>query len=196
MNYLIHFLLAGGDDELRLGNLLGDYVKGRVERFEQPGVTDRRRTSIQVHRTIVTFSDRHPAVHRSKKILSAEYGRLSARRAAYWPTTSIAYLPTSTSSCPSCARAARSSWLNATLVERPPPSSAGHAAPRVHEISVSARVSQLAPSLLTKMSREGGIPLVKCREEEIDLSRAWRHRPLGRSRRSREAGDRRAAGKT
>ena len=39
MNYLIHFLLAGDDDELRLGNLLGDHVKGRVERFEHPGLT-------------------------------------------------------------------------------------------------------------------------------------------------------------
>ena len=77
MNYLIHFLLAGDDDELRLGNLLGDYVKGRVERFDHPGVTDRLRTGIQMHRTIDAFSDRHPAVHRSKKILSAEYGRLS-----------------------------------------------------------------------------------------------------------------------
>ena len=67
MNYLIHFLLAGDDDELRLGNLLGDYVKGRVERFEHPGITDRLRTGIQMHRTIDAFSDRHPAVHRSKR---------------------------------------------------------------------------------------------------------------------------------
>ncbi|NOT27859.1 MAG: DUF479 domain-containing protein [Acidobacteria bacterium] len=77
MNYLVHFLLAGDDDELRLGNLLGDFVKGRVERYEQPGVTDRLRTGIQMHRTIDAFSDRHPAVHRSKRILSEEYGRLS-----------------------------------------------------------------------------------------------------------------------
>jgi acyl carrier protein phosphodiesterase len=77
MNYLVHFFLAGDDEDLRLGNLLGDYVKGRVERFEHPGVTDRLRTGIQMHRTIDAFSDRHPAVHRSKKIVSAGYGRLS-----------------------------------------------------------------------------------------------------------------------
>ena len=77
MNYLIHFLLAGDDDELRLGNLLGDYVKGRVERFQHPGLTERVRTGIQMHRTIDAFSDRHAAVHRSKRILSADYGRLS-----------------------------------------------------------------------------------------------------------------------
>ena len=77
VNYLVHFLLAGDDDELRLGNLLGDFVKGRVERFEYPGLTDRVRTGIQMHRTIDAFSDRHPAVHRSKRILTADYGRLS-----------------------------------------------------------------------------------------------------------------------
>jgi acyl carrier protein phosphodiesterase len=77
MNYLVHFLLAGDDDELRLGSVLGDFVKGRVERFEHEGVTERVRTGIQLHRAIDAFSDRHPAVIRSKRILSPEYGRLS-----------------------------------------------------------------------------------------------------------------------
>ena len=77
MNYLVHFLLAGDDDELRLGNVLGDFVKGRVERFEHSGLTERVRTGIQLHRTIDAFSDRHPAVRRSKRILAPDYGRLS-----------------------------------------------------------------------------------------------------------------------
>jgi acyl carrier protein phosphodiesterase len=77
MNYLVHFFLAGDDDELRLGNLLGEFVKGRVERFAHEGVTARMRTGIQMHRTIDAFSDRHPAVHRSKQILTPQYGRLS-----------------------------------------------------------------------------------------------------------------------
>ena len=77
MNYLVHFLLAGDDDELRLGNILGDFVKGRVERFDHPGATERLKVGIQLHRTIDAFSDRHPAVRRSKQILAPEYGRLS-----------------------------------------------------------------------------------------------------------------------
>lgn len=77
MNYLVHFLLAGDDDELRLGNVLGDVVKGRVERFEHTGLTERMRTGIRLHRAIDTFSDQHPAVRRSKQILQPEYGRLS-----------------------------------------------------------------------------------------------------------------------
>jgi acyl carrier protein phosphodiesterase len=77
MNYLVHFFLAGDDDELRLGNMLGDFVKGRVERFEHHGVTERMRTGIRLHRAIDAFSDRHPAVLRSKRILAPDYGRLS-----------------------------------------------------------------------------------------------------------------------
>jgi acyl carrier protein phosphodiesterase len=77
MNYLIHFLLAGEDEDLRLGNLLGDYVKGRVARFEHHGTTDRVRTGIQMHRAIDAFSDSHRAVRRSKQILAPGYGRLS-----------------------------------------------------------------------------------------------------------------------
>jgi acyl carrier protein phosphodiesterase len=78
MDYLVHFLLTGDDEELRLGDVLGDLVKGRVERFEHPGLTARMRTGIQLHRTIDTFSDHHPAVLRSKRILTPAYGRLSS----------------------------------------------------------------------------------------------------------------------
>jgi acyl carrier protein phosphodiesterase len=77
MNYLVHFLLAGDDDELRLVNVLGDVVKGRVARFGHPGVPERMRTGIRMHRAIDAFSDGHPAVRRSKRILAPEYGRLS-----------------------------------------------------------------------------------------------------------------------
>ncbi|HEY0876209.1 MAG TPA: ACP phosphodiesterase [Vicinamibacterales bacterium] len=77
MNYLVHFLVAGDDDELWLGNVLGEFVKGRVERFEYQGLTERMRTGIRMHRAIDTFSDQHPAVRRSKQILQPEYGRLS-----------------------------------------------------------------------------------------------------------------------
>lgn len=77
MNYLVHFFLAGNDDELRLGDVLGDFVKGRVERFEHGGLTERMRTGIRMHRAIDAFSDCHPAVLRSKAILTPGYGRLS-----------------------------------------------------------------------------------------------------------------------
>lgn len=77
MNFLAHFLLAGDDEELRIGSLLGDVVKGRVERYDHPGTTAGIRTGIRLHRAIDSFSDRHDAVRRSKARLAPRYGRLS-----------------------------------------------------------------------------------------------------------------------
>jgi acyl carrier protein phosphodiesterase len=77
VNHLLHFLLAGDDEDLRLGSLLGDVVKGRVARYDHPGANERLRAGIQLHRTIDSFSDQHAAVRRSKQRLAPRYGRLS-----------------------------------------------------------------------------------------------------------------------
>ena len=47
MNFLAHFLLSGDDHDLLLGNLLGDIVKGRVERYVHAGTTERIRDGIR-----------------------------------------------------------------------------------------------------------------------------------------------------
>ncbi len=77
MNYLLHFLLARDDEDLRLGSLLGDIVKGRVERYDHPGTTPRIREGIRLHRAVDSYSDRHPVVRRSIQRLVPTYGRLS-----------------------------------------------------------------------------------------------------------------------
>lgn len=103
MNYLAHFVLSGDDDELRLGNLLGDVVKGRVERFVYPGVSERMRTGIRLHRAIDSFVDAHPVVRRSKQRIATRYGRLSGAivdvyydhvLAREWPTYQAGELAT------------------------------------------------------------------------------------------------------
>ena len=55
MNYLAHFHLSDGDDNLIIGALLGDFVKGplngvRIKPIEQ---------GIQLHRKIDAFTDSH-----------------------------------------------------------------------------------------------------------------------------------------
>jgi acyl carrier protein phosphodiesterase len=77
VNFLAHFVLSGDDDELRLGNLLGDVVKGRVEHYDHPGASERMRTGIRLHRAIDSYSDGHPVVRRSKRRIAERYGRLS-----------------------------------------------------------------------------------------------------------------------
>jgi acyl carrier protein phosphodiesterase len=77
VNFLAHFLLSANDDDLHLGNVLGEVVKGRVERYDHPGVSERMRTGIRLHRTIDAFSDTHAVVRRSKQRIAGRYGRLS-----------------------------------------------------------------------------------------------------------------------
>lgn len=63
MNYLVHLYLSVPDPEVRLGNLLGDWVKGRLDPNTWPsGVL----LGLQQHRTIDRISQTSPAVKRSK----------------------------------------------------------------------------------------------------------------------------------
>ncbi|MCY7350798.1 MAG: ACP phosphodiesterase [Cytophagaceae bacterium] len=77
MNYLAHTYLSGSDDELKLGNFLGDFVKGRVGKYTGLGVTERVRQGIRLHRAIDSFTDQHPIFRRSKSRLVPRYGLLS-----------------------------------------------------------------------------------------------------------------------
>ena len=72
MNHLAHALLAGDDDELRLGGMLGDFVHGRPDpaRFP-PRVID----GIRLHRAIDVYTDAHPEVAEARRLLPSPYRR-------------------------------------------------------------------------------------------------------------------------
>lgn len=59
MNHLAHVLLAGENDEWRLGALLGDFVKGRDGPEQWPAAVA---ASIRMHRALDTWTDGHPRV--------------------------------------------------------------------------------------------------------------------------------------
>lgn len=73
MNYLAHLLIAGEDPALRLGGMLGDFVKGRL-----PGTlpADVAR-GVALHRKIDTFADAHPAFRMSRSRVSEGRRRYS-----------------------------------------------------------------------------------------------------------------------
>ena len=71
MNYLAHLFLAGPDPEARLGNLMGDFVKGPVP-AELPAALQQ---GIVLHRRIDRFTDSHPVFRRSRRRLSPEFRR-------------------------------------------------------------------------------------------------------------------------
>jgi acyl carrier protein phosphodiesterase len=73
MNFLAHLYLSGDSDELRLGNFIGDFVKGNKYLDYAPKVA----TGIQMHRSIDYFTDNHPDVKFCMLLLKPGYGRHS-----------------------------------------------------------------------------------------------------------------------
>ena len=83
MNYLAHALLAGPDDDYRLGGLLGDFVKGPLPPASQHlavGVAEFSAgviAGLLLHRRIDSFADGHQAFDRSRRRVSAARRRYS-----------------------------------------------------------------------------------------------------------------------
>lgn len=73
MNFLAHVYLSGKSDEIKVGNFIGDYVKGS----DYNKYPDLIRKGILLHRSIDNFTDKHPVVSSSKKILYPRYRRYS-----------------------------------------------------------------------------------------------------------------------
>jgi acyl carrier protein phosphodiesterase len=73
LNFLAHIYLSGNSDEIKVGNFIGDYVKGRnYEKYP-----DLVRKGIVLHRDIDCFTDSHPVVSQSKTHLKRRFRRYS-----------------------------------------------------------------------------------------------------------------------
>ena len=70
MNYLMHLFLAGDDRESLVGNMMGDFVKGRLDDRYPPGV----RSGIVLHRKIDSFAAGNRFFMQSKRQLDDSYG--------------------------------------------------------------------------------------------------------------------------
>ena len=73
MNYLAHFFLSGDDLEVKIGNFLGDFVKGSPKTYSI-GVLK----GIELHREIDRYTDSHPVTIRAKKRLYEKYRHYSS----------------------------------------------------------------------------------------------------------------------
>jgi acyl carrier protein phosphodiesterase len=81
MNHLAHALLAGDDDELRLGGMLGDFVHGKPDPARYaPRVID----GIRLHRAIDVFTDAHPEVAEARRLLPPPYRRFGGILLDMW----------------------------------------------------------------------------------------------------------------
>ena len=70
MNFLFHMLLSGDDEQILVGNFMGDFVKGPLnERFPE-----RIRQGIHLHRRIDSFSSRSELFQQSRRRIDPHYG--------------------------------------------------------------------------------------------------------------------------
>ena len=70
MNFLTHLFLSGGAPELLVGNLMGDFVKGRLDGRFPPGIE----RGILLHREIDSFAGQNRNFLRSKRRLDQSFG--------------------------------------------------------------------------------------------------------------------------
>lgn len=70
MNYLGHAFLSMGNADVLTGNMIGDYVKGKIALEEYP---EEIAKGLLLHRHIDTFTDQHPAVARAKVFFREVY---------------------------------------------------------------------------------------------------------------------------
>lgn len=73
MNYLAHIYLSGANEEVLVGNFIGDYVKG----FELGKYPESMRKGIMLHRHIDSFTDTNLIVKKSKLRLVEKYRKYS-----------------------------------------------------------------------------------------------------------------------
>lgn len=69
MNFLAHTYLSGCNDEIIVGNFMGDYVKGK----NYVHLPELVRKGILIHRDIDTFTDAHEITRRSRLRLVERY---------------------------------------------------------------------------------------------------------------------------
>lgn len=71
MNYLFHLYLSEAEPEVQLGNMMGDFVKGRLEQHNYP---ERIMYGIRQHRQLDSFAGRSAAFQSSRLRIAGEFG--------------------------------------------------------------------------------------------------------------------------
>ena len=71
MNFLAHIYLSGENDQVKVGNFIGDYVKGKQYTNYPADI----RKGILLHRYIDSFTDRNEIPRKLKPLLKPTYNR-------------------------------------------------------------------------------------------------------------------------
>ena len=73
MNFLAHIYLSGTNDRIKIGNFMGDGVRGKDYNNFHIDI----KIGILLHREIDTFTDNHEIFRKSKRRFSAKYNHFS-----------------------------------------------------------------------------------------------------------------------
>lgn len=69
MNFLAHLYLSGDDADLKIGNFIGDHIKGKTINLLPAQI----KNGVLLHRKIDAFTDQHAVVMRTKLRLRPEF---------------------------------------------------------------------------------------------------------------------------
>jgi len=75
MNYLAHFYLSFDQEPLIVGNLLGDFARGRLDHPRNAHYHTDIKKGILLHRQIDYFTDSHPIGQVCRQTLPANFGK-------------------------------------------------------------------------------------------------------------------------
>ncbi|MEI7587794.1 ACP phosphodiesterase [Runella sp.] len=75
MNYLAHFYLSFDQEPLIVGNLLGDFARGRLNHPRNARYNEAIKEGILLHRQIDSFTDTHPIGQECRQSLPASFGK-------------------------------------------------------------------------------------------------------------------------
>ena len=78
MNFLAHLFLSGKEEEIIVGNLLEDFIVGRIDHPRNINFPERIKIGILLHRQIDSFTDTHTCVSACKSVLYKKYSKYSA----------------------------------------------------------------------------------------------------------------------
>lgn len=69
MNYLAHAYLSFGNDDVLIGNMISDYVKGKKKYDYSEGI----QRGLEIHRAIDSYTDSHEIIKEAKAYFKQDY---------------------------------------------------------------------------------------------------------------------------